>query len=46
LGGRGTDDEVVEQLTDHAWQDHGVWKTRDETLATALPIGPADASGA
>jgi hypothetical protein len=43
---RGTDDEVVEQLTLHAWKDHGVRKTREEILAGAVPIGPADASGA
>jgi len=42
---RGTDDEVVEQLTLHAWEDHGVRKTREEILANAVPIGPADASG-
>ena len=28
---RGTDDEVVEQLTRHAWEDHGVRKTREES---------------
>jgi predicted small metal-binding protein len=42
---RGTDDEVVDQLTRHAWEDHGVRKTREEILANAIPIGPADASG-
>jgi predicted small metal-binding protein len=40
LGGRGTDDEVVEQLTKHAWEDHSVRKTREEILATAVPIEP------
>ena len=40
---RGTDDEVVEQLTRHAWEDHGVRKTREEILAGAIPVAP-DAS--
>jgi predicted small metal-binding protein len=37
---RGTDDEVVEQLTLHAWEDHGVRKTREEILAGAIPVAP------
>jgi predicted small metal-binding protein len=37
---RGTDDEVVEQLTLHAWEDHGVRKTREEILAGAVPVAP------
>ena len=37
---RGTDDEVVEQLTRHAWEDHGVRKTREEILAGAIPVAP------
>jgi predicted small metal-binding protein len=36
---RGTDDEVVEELTRHAWEDHGVRKTREEILANATPVG-------
>jgi predicted small metal-binding protein len=39
---RGTDDEIVEELTRHAWEDHGVRKTREEILANAVPI---DVSG-
>lgn len=43
---RGTDDEVVAELTRHAWEDHRVRKTREEILANATPIdiagdGPA-----
>lgn len=38
---RGSDDEVVEQLTDLAWEDHGVRKTHEEILANAVPTGPA-----
>jgi predicted small metal-binding protein len=42
---RGTDDEIVEELTRHAWEDHGVRKTREEILANAVPIDVAgDAS--
>jgi predicted small metal-binding protein len=42
---RGTDDEVVDELTRHAWEDHGVRKTREEILANAVPIeGDAPAS--
>jgi predicted small metal-binding protein len=41
---RGTDDEVVELLTIHAWEDHGVRRTREEILAGAVPIGD-DAAG-
>ena len=37
---RGTDDEVVEQLTRHAWEDHGVRKSREEILAGAIPSRP------
>ena len=42
---RGTDEEVVEQLTAHAWDDHGVRKTREEILATAVPVDTGDVSG-
>jgi predicted small metal-binding protein len=38
---RGTDDEVVEELTRHAWEDHGVRKTREEILANAVPVDVA-----
>jgi predicted small metal-binding protein len=45
---RGTEDEVVDQLTRHAWQDHQVRKTREEILENATPIGlePGDAEPA
>ena len=32
---RGTDDEVVEQLTRHAWEDHGVRKSREGVTSPA-----------
>ena len=35
---RGTEDEVVDQLTRHAWEDHHVRKTRAEILANASPV--------
>ncbi len=35
---RGTEDEVVDQLTLHAWEDHHVRKTRAEILANATPV--------
>ncbi|HTG46562.1 MAG TPA: DUF1059 domain-containing protein [Actinomycetota bacterium] len=35
---RGTDDEVVAALTAHAWEDHGIRKTREEILANAIPV--------
>ncbi len=40
LVAHGMDDEVVEQLTKHAWEDHNVRKTREEILATAVPVDP------
>ena len=36
---RGTQDEVVDLLTRHAWEDHHVRKTREEILAGATPVG-------
>ena len=45
---RGTEDEVVDQLTRHAWEDHQVHKTRQEILDNATPIGldPGDVAPA
>jgi len=41
---RGTEDEVVQLLTEHAWVDHQVRKTREEILANATPLGDAEES--
>jgi predicted small metal-binding protein len=35
---RGTEDEIVEQLTDHAWADHNVRLTREAILAGAQQV--------